>query len=127
MVLWLQVQSARCVAVSANSADATETDNMLFLIRDEFLEWSLHRLAELLLAPVFVRRMLIGTQRRGLSALNPEAEALHRTVHSYGKRAERWSCGIKLKFVRVNQLLLFSNQHSCFPAAVTLKCSSCWN
>lgn len=73
-----EVRCCRC-----KCADATETDNRLFLIRDEFLEWSLRRLAELLLAPVFVRRMF----RRGLSALNPEAEALHRTVHSYGKRA----------------------------------------
>lgn len=39
-MLWLQVQSARCAAIGANSADATETANRLVLIRDECLEWS---------------------------------------------------------------------------------------
>lgn len=40
------------------------------------------RLAELLLAPVFVSRILISAGRTVLTVLNSEVEALHRAAHS---------------------------------------------
>jgi len=68
------------------------------------------RLAELLLASLFVLGILISTERTSLTALNSEVEALHRTARSRDGSAQRWllwSCGIKLIFIRVIQLLLF--------------------
>lgn len=73
------------------------------------------RLAELLLAPVFVSRILISTERTGLTAFNLEVEALHRTAGSHDGGAQSWllwSCGIKLEFVSVIQLLLFCKTNS---------------
>lgn len=67
-------------------------------------------LAELLLAPVLVSRILISTGRAVKAALSLEVEALQRTAHSYDRSAWRWlswSSGIKLKFVRVIQPLFF--------------------